>query len=145
MAMAIVANALTFQTMLAGVHDMRMLDDDLMIALKARAHAESVSLTRVINRTLRAGLGRRWLRAWMTRKWRTGRSSADDESVDVLHRRCFPLDSRRLFRASYGSMKYSHRPARLGGIAIRNGGDSYDVGACQCQEAFSPARWRQSG
>ena len=29
-----------------------------MIALDARARAESVSLTRVINRTLRAGLGR---------------------------------------------------------------------------------------
>lgn len=34
------------------------IDDDLMIALRARAHAESVSLTRVINRTLRAGLDR---------------------------------------------------------------------------------------
>ena len=34
------------------------IDDDLMIALKARAHAESVSLTRVLNRTLRAGLDR---------------------------------------------------------------------------------------
>lgn len=32
------------------------IDDDLMDALKARAHAESVSLTRMLNRTLRAGL-----------------------------------------------------------------------------------------
>ena len=32
------------------------IDDDLMIVLRARAHAESVSLTRVVNRTLRAGL-----------------------------------------------------------------------------------------
>ena len=34
------------------------IDDDLMIELKARAHAESVSLTRMLNRTLRAGLAR---------------------------------------------------------------------------------------
>ncbi len=34
------------------------IDDDLMIELKARAHAESVSLTHVVNRTLRAGLAR---------------------------------------------------------------------------------------
>ena len=34
------------------------IDDDLMIELKARAHAESVSLTRILNRTLRAGLAR---------------------------------------------------------------------------------------
>ena len=34
------------------------IDGDLMIALKARAHAESVSLTRILNRTLRAGLAR---------------------------------------------------------------------------------------
>ena len=32
------------------------IDDDLMIELEARAHAESVSLTRILNRTLRAGL-----------------------------------------------------------------------------------------
>ena len=35
------------------------IDDDLMIELKARAHAESVSLTRMLNRTLRAGLAQR--------------------------------------------------------------------------------------
>lgn len=35
------------------------IDDDLMIELKARAHAESVSLTRMLNRTLRAGLVQR--------------------------------------------------------------------------------------
>ena len=35
------------------------IDDDLMIELKARAHAESVSLTRMLNRTLRAGLTQR--------------------------------------------------------------------------------------
>ena len=34
------------------------IDDDLMIELEARAHAESVSLTRILNRTLRAGLAR---------------------------------------------------------------------------------------
>lgn len=34
------------------------IDDDLMIELKARSHAESVSLTRMLNRTLRAGLSR---------------------------------------------------------------------------------------
>lgn len=34
------------------------IDDDLMIELKARAHTQSVSLTRLINRTLRAGLAR---------------------------------------------------------------------------------------
>ena len=32
------------------------IDDDLMADLKARAAAESVSLTRMLNRTLRAGL-----------------------------------------------------------------------------------------
>ena len=34
------------------------IDDDLMVELKARAHAQSVSLTRMLNRTLRAGLAR---------------------------------------------------------------------------------------
>jgi hypothetical protein len=34
------------------------IDDDLMTELKTRAHAESVSLTRMLNRTLRAGLAR---------------------------------------------------------------------------------------
>ena len=42
----------------AVMHSTVRIDDDLMIALDARARAESVSLTRVINRTLRAGLGR---------------------------------------------------------------------------------------
>ena len=32
------------------------IDDDLMVELRARAEAESVSLTRMLNRTLRAGL-----------------------------------------------------------------------------------------
>lgn len=32
------------------------IDDDLMVELKARAEAESVSLTRMLNRTLRVGL-----------------------------------------------------------------------------------------
>ena len=32
------------------------IDDDLIVELRARAHAESVSLTRMLNRTLRAGL-----------------------------------------------------------------------------------------
>ena len=32
------------------------IDDDLMVELRARAHAESVSLTRMLNRTLRTGL-----------------------------------------------------------------------------------------
>ena len=32
------------------------IDDDLMVELRARAQAESVSLTRMLNRTLRAGL-----------------------------------------------------------------------------------------
>lgn len=31
------------------------IDDDLMIALKARAHAESAFLTRILDRTLGAG------------------------------------------------------------------------------------------
>ena len=34
------------------------IDDDLMIELKRRAHDESISVTRVLNRTLRAGLFR---------------------------------------------------------------------------------------
>ena len=34
------------------------IDDDLMIELKARAHDESISLTRVLNRAFRAGLTR---------------------------------------------------------------------------------------
>ena len=34
------------------------IDDDLMIELKQRARDESVSLTRMLNRTLRAGLFR---------------------------------------------------------------------------------------
>ena len=34
------------------------IDDDLMIELRARSHAESVSLTRMLNRALRAGLSR---------------------------------------------------------------------------------------
>lgn len=34
------------------------IDDDLMIELKARAHTQSVSLARMLNRTLRAGLAR---------------------------------------------------------------------------------------
>lgn len=32
------------------------IDDDLMVELRARAQAESVSLTRMLNRTLRVGL-----------------------------------------------------------------------------------------
>ena len=32
------------------------IDDDLMTALRARAQAEGLSLTRMLNRTLRAGL-----------------------------------------------------------------------------------------
>ncbi|MYD96551.1 MAG: antitoxin [Gammaproteobacteria bacterium] len=32
------------------------IDDDLMVELRARAEAESVSLTRMLNRTLRVGL-----------------------------------------------------------------------------------------
>ena len=35
------------------------IDDDLMLELKARAHADSMSLTRMLNRTLRAGLAQR--------------------------------------------------------------------------------------
>ena len=34
------------------------IDDDLMLELKQRARDESVSLTRVLNRTIRAGLFR---------------------------------------------------------------------------------------
>ncbi|MCY4600296.1 MAG: antitoxin [Acidobacteria bacterium] len=34
------------------------IEDDLMVELRTRAHAESLSLTRIINRTLRAGLWR---------------------------------------------------------------------------------------
>lgn len=34
------------------------IDDDLMIEIKTRAHAEAVSLTRMLNRTLRAGLSK---------------------------------------------------------------------------------------
>ncbi len=35
------------------------IEDDLMLELKARAQAESVSLTRMLNRTVRAGLAPR--------------------------------------------------------------------------------------
>ncbi len=35
------------------------IDDDLMVELRARAQAESVSLTRMLNRTLRVGLSAR--------------------------------------------------------------------------------------
>lgn len=59
------------------------IDADLMIELKARAHAESVSLTRVINRTLRTGLAKREPDRQHTRRFKQKTVSMGRPTVDL--------------------------------------------------------------
>ena len=59
------------------------IDDDLMIELKARAHAESVSLTRMLNRTLRAGLARQEPDEQHTRRFKQKTVSMGRPTVDL--------------------------------------------------------------
>lgn len=60
------------------------IDDDLMVELRARALAESVSLTRMLNRTLRAGLsaGPKQAAKRSPFKQRTYRMGAPDVGID---------------------------------------------------------------
>ena len=59
------------------------IDDDLMIELKARAHAESVSLTRILNRTLRAGLAKRKPDRQRARRFKQKTVSMGRPTVDL--------------------------------------------------------------
>ena len=59
------------------------IDDDLMTELKTRAHAESVSLTRMLNRTLRAGLARREPNGQRTRRFKQKTVSMGRPTVDL--------------------------------------------------------------
>ncbi len=59
------------------------IDDDLMIELKTRAHAESVSLTRMLNCTLRAGLAQRAPEAQRTRRFKQMTVSMGRPKVDL--------------------------------------------------------------
>jgi hypothetical protein len=59
------------------------IDDDLMIELKARAHAESVSLTRMLNRTLRTGLAQRKPDGQRTRRFKQKTVSMGRPKVDI--------------------------------------------------------------
>ncbi len=59
------------------------IDDDLMIELKARAHDQSVSLTRMLNRTLRAGLARPTLDGPRTKRFKQKTVSMGRPTVDL--------------------------------------------------------------
>jgi hypothetical protein len=59
------------------------IDDDLMIELKTRAHAESVSLTRMLNRTLRTGLAQRKPDGQRTRRFKQKTVSMGRPKVDI--------------------------------------------------------------
>ena len=59
------------------------IDDDLMIELKARAHAESISLTRMLNRTLRAGLVQRRPDGPPARRFKQKTASMGRPTVDL--------------------------------------------------------------
>lgn len=59
------------------------IDDDLMTELKTRAHAESVSLTRMLNRTLRAGLTRREPNGQHTGRFKQKTVSMGRPTVDL--------------------------------------------------------------
>ena len=59
------------------------IDEDLMIELKARAHAESVSLTRMLNRTLRTGLTQRNRDGSRTRRFKQKTVSMGRPKVDL--------------------------------------------------------------
>lgn len=59
------------------------IDDDLMIELKTRAHAESVSLTRILNRTLRAGLANRKPDRQRTKRFKQKTMSMGRPTVDL--------------------------------------------------------------
>ena len=59
------------------------IDDDLMIELKTRAHADSVSLTRMLNRTLRTGLAQRKPDGQRTRRFKQKTVSMGRPKVDL--------------------------------------------------------------
>lgn len=59
------------------------IDDDLMTELKARAHAESTSLTRMLNRALRAGLAQRNPDGSRTKRFRQKTASMGRPTVDL--------------------------------------------------------------
>ena len=59
------------------------IDDDLMIELKSRAHAESVSLTRMINRMLRAGLAQRKPEGQRTKRFKQKTVSMGRPNIDL--------------------------------------------------------------
>ena len=59
------------------------IDDDLMIELKTRAHTESVSLTRILNRTLRAGLAKREPDRQRTKRFKQKTMSMGRPTVDL--------------------------------------------------------------
>ena len=59
------------------------IDDDLMFELKARAHAASVSLTRILNRTLRAGLAKQEPDGQRTRRFKQKTVSMGRPTVDL--------------------------------------------------------------
>ena len=59
------------------------IDDDLMLELKARAHADSMSLTRMLNRTLRAGLARPTFDGPRTKRFKQKTVSMGRPTVDL--------------------------------------------------------------
>jgi len=59
------------------------IDDDLMTELKARAHQESISLTRMLNRVIRQGLAASSQRAKPHRKFREVPVSMGQARVDI--------------------------------------------------------------
>ena len=59
------------------------IDDDLMLELKASAHAESLSLTRMLNRTLRTGLAQQRLDGPRTKRFKQKTVSMGRPKVDL--------------------------------------------------------------
>ena len=59
------------------------IDDDLMTELKTRAHQENISLTRMLNRTLRQGLAASSQRAKPHRKFQEEPASMGLARVEI--------------------------------------------------------------
>ena len=76
------------------------IDDDLMVELRARAHAQSVSLTRMLNRTLRAGLSAAPKQASERRpfKQRTYRMGTPDVGIDKALALAAALEDEEIIR-----------------------------------------------
>ncbi len=76
------------------------IDDDLMVELRARALAESVSLTRMLNRTLRTGLSAAPKQASERRPFnqRTYRMGTPDVGIDKALALAAALEDEEIIR-----------------------------------------------